>query len=263
MRRIVLWIVCLCCSVVSFAQQYTGAGGLIHVPSADMHEEGEARIGMHFLNKAFTPDNLAYGKKKYHTFNHYVAITAFSWLELGYTATLLKSTRYKDGIEDKENSGLYRKDRFITIKAQLLREREGKWWPSVAVGVNDVDFKDFNHFKDEPEKFNQDEFKIGNDFFSNVYVVVSKHFNLRGNDLGVHVAYRDWYRFKNRKWDGPVGGITFQPSFQRNLRFIAEYTGDDVNVGLDWKLWKHWLVQASLQNGKDFSGGICFCLPLL
>ena len=35
---------------------------------------------------------------------------------------------------------------------------------------------------------------------------------------------------------------------------IAEYTGDDVNVGFDWKLWKHLLIQSSLQNGKYFSG---------
>lgn len=260
MRRVALWMIALCCSVVSFAQQYTGTSGLIHVPSADMHAEGEARIGMHFLNGAFIPDNLEYKGEEYHTFNHYLGITVFRWLELGYACTLMKDTRYVDGVEDEDNPGLYRKDRFITMKAQLIREREGKWWPSVAIGVNDVDFEDFNHFKDEPENTSK---RRGNDFFTNVYVAVSKHFDLKGNDLGVHVAYRDWYRFKNRKWDGPVGGITFQPAFQKNLRFIAEYTGDDVNVGLDWKLWKHWLVQASLQNGKDFSGGICFCLPLL
>ena len=58
-------------------------------------------------------------------------------------------------------------------------------------------------------------------------------------------------------------GITYQPSFQKNLRVIAEYTGDDVNVGFDWKLWKHLLIQSSLQNGKYFSGGVCFCINLL
>ena len=51
--------------------------------------------------------------------------------------------------------------------------------------------------------------------------------------------------------------------FSKNLRVIAEYTGDDVNVGFDWKLWKHLLIQSSLQNGKYFSGGVCFCINLL
>lgn len=36
-------------SVPAVAQQYTGMSGLIHVPSADMGEEGEARAGVHFL----------------------------------------------------------------------------------------------------------------------------------------------------------------------------------------------------------------------
>lgn len=33
------------------AQQYTGMSGLIHVPSGEMDEAGEARVGAHFLNK--------------------------------------------------------------------------------------------------------------------------------------------------------------------------------------------------------------------
>lgn len=36
------------------------------------------------------------------------------------------------------------------------------------------------------------------------------------------------------------------PGFVKNLRFIAEYTGDNVNVNFDWKLWKHLLIQSSL-----------------
>lgn len=82
---------------------------------------------------------------------------------------------------------------------------------------------------------------------------VSKHFDLGGHRVGLHVAYRDWQRERNSSFDGVVGGLTYQPSFQRNLRFIAEYTGNDVNVGVDWKLWKYLLIQSSLQNGKYFS----------
>lgn len=33
------------------AQQYTGMSGLIHVPSGEMDEAGEARVGAHFLRK--------------------------------------------------------------------------------------------------------------------------------------------------------------------------------------------------------------------
>ena len=72
------------------AQQYTGMSGLIHVPSADMDKAGEIRIGAHFLNKNFTPDRgFNYGGK-YNTLSHYLSITPFSWMEIGYTCTLQK-----------------------------------------------------------------------------------------------------------------------------------------------------------------------------
>ena len=38
------------------SQQYTGISGLVHVPSGEMHHEGDAFIGAHFLNKNMLPD---------------------------------------------------------------------------------------------------------------------------------------------------------------------------------------------------------------
>lgn len=246
-------------SVPAVAQQYTGMSGLIHVPSADMGEEGEARAGVHFLNREFTPNVQTYKGDKYHTMSYYLSITPFRWMEIAYTCTLLKSTKIVDGVEDKEHPGLHRKDRYFSLKLQPVREKPGKWWPSVAIGVNDLDFR-VNWLKTQHEA---DVSRVVNSYFSNYYVALSKHFRLKGNVLGVHMAYRHWRWSLNSKWNGPVGGITFSPSFQKNFRLIAEYTGDDVNVGFDWKLWKHLLVQSSLQNGKYFSGGVCFCINLL
>lgn len=62
------------------AQQYTGMSGLIHVPSGEMDEAGEARVGAHFLNKEFTPDKGFNYEGKYNTLSHYLSITPFSWL---------------------------------------------------------------------------------------------------------------------------------------------------------------------------------------
>ncbi len=55
------------------------------------------------------------------------------------------------------------------------------------------------------------------------------------------------------RWErvtGQAGVLPISPLFKKNLRVIAEYTGDDVNVGFDWKLWKHLLIKFSLQNGS-------------
>lgn len=57
---------------------YTGMSGLIHVPSADMGEEGEARAGVHFLNREFTPNVLTYKGDKYHTMGYYLMYHARS-----------------------------------------------------------------------------------------------------------------------------------------------------------------------------------------
>ena len=79
--------------LTGIAQQYTGMSGLIHVPSADMDESGVARVGAHFLNREFTPDVGFDYEGKYHTISHYLSITPFRWMEIGYTCTLQKGRK--------------------------------------------------------------------------------------------------------------------------------------------------------------------------
>lgn len=230
------------------AQQYTGMSGLIHVPSAEMDAAGEARIGAHFLNREFTPDNFPY-----HTMSHYLSITPFSWMEIGYTCTLMKGDKVKDGVVT--GTAYNQKDRYFSVKVQPLKE--GRWWPAVAVGTNDP------YGTEGPSEGNAEGGGVKSQYFSNWYVAATKHVDLKGHRIGAHLAYRKWKRDFNGKWNGVVGGITYRPAFQPSLRVMVEYTGEDVNVGMDWKLWRHLLLQSSLQDGKYFSGGLCFCLNLL
>lgn len=277
-RRLCFSLCLFFCASAAFAQQYTGMSGLIHVPSADMDKAGAARVGVHFLNREFTPDIMAYKGEKYHTMTHYLSITPFSWLEVGYTCTLLRCPKVKQGVTDETDVGLYRKDRYFSLKLRPLKEKEGKWWPAVAIGTNDpysttskqvwsgwVQQTGTSTRSAVPSRSTTGATKkerIGSRYFANFYIAATKHFDLKGNSMGVHIAYRQWKRDDNNRWEGPVGGLTFQPRFQKNLRLIAEYTGNEVNAGFDWKLWKHWLVQASLQDGKYFSGGLCFYIEL-
>lgn len=249
MRRF-LCLIALILPLAAIAQQYSGMSGLIHVPTADMNRSGDARIGIHFLNKEFTPEEAFYCRGKYHTTDHYLNITPFSWIELGYTCTIMKGGK---GVgSDPNDIGYYHKDRYFSVKIRPLKE--DRWWPSIAVGSNDPLTMRRNS--------NDVEERLKNQIFGNFYIAATKHVEFRGNSLGFHLAYRKWKRTYNDKWNGAVGGITFQPSFQKSLRLIAEYTGNDINVGADCLLWKHLLLQASLQNGKYFSGGICFQINL-
>ena len=97
----------------------------------------------------------------------------------------------------------------------------------------------------------------------NYYIAASKHVMYRRNEFGFHLTYRYFTSDFNAKWRGIAAGITYRPSFARNLRATIEYTGDDINIGADCLLWKHLFLQATLQNGKHFTGGLCFKLNLL
>lgn len=246
------WIVCLflMLCVIGKAQEYIGTSGLIHVPSAEMLPAGTARIGAFFLNKEFLPDRISMRDPgedigiKYNSYNHFFSIAPFSWIELAYTCTFEKGHKNMD---KDEPIGYYYKDRFFSIKIRPLKE--GKWHPAIAIGANDP----LRHYNDHSNDAK---------YFMNFYLAATKHLDFKGHELGVHLAYRYYPSEYNKKWQGLVGGITYRPAFAKNLRGIVEYTGDDVNVGVDCYLWKLLFLQASLQNGKYFSGGIMLQVQL-
>lgn len=258
--RRVKWLIAmvfLAFQTTAIAQQYTGTTGLIHTPSAEMNKEGTARIGVHFLAKEFSPQSFSYN-----TGTYYLSITPFSWIEIAYTCTLQKGSGRDANKNAEKKTGYYYQDRYFSLKLRPLRE--GKYWPAIAIGTNDPYGTDEKKAKgdvsaDEGKSHNGDG---KSQYFCNYYIAATKHFSIKNNQIGLHAAYRKWKRDYNRKWNGLVGGITYQPCFAKNLRVIAEYTGDDINVGADCLLWKHLLLQASLQDGKYFSGGICFQMNL-
>lgn len=238
-----LWLGCHSAS----AQLYTGLSGLLNTPSADMNEEGTARIGGYFMNKHFTPDDdgiygFIYDGKKYNTVDFYLSITPFEWIELGYTFTLQKSLL--DGYDKPKYN---QKDRYFSVKLNPLRE--GRYHPAIAIGSND--------FIGSPTKRHGNG-GSGAGYFCNYYIAATKHFKPAGHNIGINLAYRYCPNVYNEKWEGVVGGITWQLKWVPNLRAIAEYTGNEVNVGADCLLWKHLFLQVVLQDGKYFSGGLCF-----
>ena len=118
--------------VQASAQEYTGITGMMHVPTAEMAPTGTARVGAFFLNGEFTPTKLAYKDDKYHTFNHFLAIAPFSWVELSYVCTLLKTAK---NLDELQGVGFYEKDRHFCVKLRPLKE--GKYWPALAIGAQD------------------------------------------------------------------------------------------------------------------------------
>lgn len=246
MKRIIITI-CMCLLIVGMqAQQYIGSAGLIHVPTAEMDTAGVARIGAHFVPKSMIPDKMTIDGEKFDSWTNYLSVTPFRWIQISYGYTLWKFHKNKN---PKREIGFYAKDRYFSLRLQPIQE--GPWWPSVVIGGNDV-------------WGSKDDGESGSNYYKNFYGAASKHFDLWGmGTLGTHVAYRKWKRDYNDKWNGVIGGITLSPSFLPELRVIGEYDGNDINFGADCTIYRYFQVQASLQQGKYFAGGLSLLIPLL
>lgn len=244
-KTLFLLLAWLTFAVATNAQQSMGTPGLIHVPSADMDSAGVARIGAHYVDKHMIPDGMKCDGEKFNSLTNYLSITPFSWIEIGYGYTLWKLHR---NLDKTQRTGFYAKDRYFSLRLRPLKE--GRYWPSLVVGGNDVWGSD-------------DDGHSGSNYYKNYFAAASKHFDVSGYLIGAHLSYRNWYRSYNDKWNGVVGGVTLQPAFYQKLRIIGEYDGDGINVGADCEVLRYLLLQASLQNGKYLSAGLCFRIGLL
>lgn len=249
MKRYLLTILLLASVLVPTvgkAQQFTGISGLVHVPSAEMHQEGDARFGTHFMDKSMLPDTgFLYRGDKYNTYDYYLGLTPFSWLEISYVCT-----KRMDMVDGKPEYN--RKDRNASFKIRPIKE--GKYWPAVAVGCNDAGSSVAARITGSNTSVQL--------YFQNYYIAATKHFEFSGNELGVDIAYRHYYRGYNAKWNGLVGGVTFRPAFFPQGRAMLEYTGNEFVLGVDALLFKHLFLQASLMDFQHLSLGFGFQMNL-
>ena len=249
-KRILNIILLLMAVTLVHAQQYTATEGLLHVPSADMDSAGVIRVGAHYMPKVMMPESMTCDGEKFNSASYYLSFTPFEWVQVSVTGVLWKL--HKDGSSDEV--GYNGKDRHFSARLRPLKE--GKYWPSVVIGSDDL-------------WGSGDDGKTGSGYFRNYYLTATKHFDLGGNLIGTHLGYRKWKRDYNRKWDGLIGGLTFQPAFYRHLRVIAEWTGNEVNAGADCRIPLPFagpntaiLLQAGLLNARDFFCGLSLAIDL-
>lgn len=217
------------------AQDYNGLTGLLQVPSANTDSAGTFRGGFYFLHQLFTPSKFG----RYNTMGYYIGLTPFRWIEVSYSPTLLRA--------NAKSKKLTNEDRRLNVKLTPLYE--GKYWPALALGWDDISTRLFKE---------KDDLGGNNNYFLNIYGVVSKHFDIKGYELGAHIAYRYYASDVNRDRRGIAGGVTLRPAFYRPLRVVAEWDGVGVNVGADVLLWRHLFIQTALVHGRGFTGGVSY-----
>ena len=253
-----VWSLCLCLGLnigkVS-AQTTDGITGLLHMPNAEMQQDGTAMIGGNYLNWRKVP--FVRPNHIYNTFNYYLNITFFKRLEVAYICTLNQGVP-NSSYWPEETWGKYRnQDRHFAAK--FLLTEEGQWWkymPAIAVGVSDPTTGGGSDYIDMAVDGS------GNGFFNRWYIAVTKHFQVPYGELGVHVAY-----LYNKRMDyplnGPAIGVNFRPAFHRNLNVIAEYDAKTINVGATYALWAdHFNLVLELQEGKYVSAGLVYKVNL-
>lgn len=186
-------------------------------------------------------------KFNFNTWNYYLNVTIFPFLEVAYTCTLF--TAESLGLDKHGYSGFTNQDRYFSARLRVLKE--SKYIPAVVLGTSDP-------FTSSGHKFAS---AIGNGYFCRYYLAATKHFQLGRETLGVHLSYL-YNRREDYPLNGVAGGITYNPSFAPHLNVIAEYDSKDFAMGATYLLFNHIHFQFELQRMKYFSGGLCYKIYL-
>lgn len=264
-RGIIRWIrvgvlfLTLLWGMKGYAQYTYGTTGLLHAPSADMQQDKTFMFGGGYLNTHATPSVWDYD-----TWNYYINITFFPWLEVGYTCTLFSAEWL--GVDKYGYSGFTNQDRSFHGRLRLWKEGWWKpWTPQIVLGVNDptTGAQSDGYYYGGVEG-------DGNGYFNRYYVAATKHLSWYGN-WGIHAAYVYNKRGKD-KLNGPTLGVDYTFALPETstlnklvngLNLIAEYDSKNVNIGAKYTCWKdHINIVGELYDCKYPSVGVYFKIHL-
>lgn len=231
-------------SLTASAQLTYGSTGLLHAPSAEMQRDKTFILGGNFLNKENTPNTWYY-----HTYNYYLNLTFFPWLEVAYTCTLFKAEAL--GLGPYGYSGFTNQDRYFSVRLRVLKE--GQLWkhmPAIVVGTSDP-------YTETGGENGQISSIDGNGYFCRFYIAATKHIPIGSEEIGVHLSYL-YNRRRNYHLNGPAVGLSWNPAAHPQLRLIAEYDAKDIALGATYLLFNHLHAQVEMQRLKYFTGGIAY-----
>ena len=117
---------------------------------------------------------------------------------------------------------------------------EGKWWPSVVIGMNDP----FTTGGDSP--------------YMSYFGAATKHLSLgRAGQIGLTAGYAKPFK-SGVMYDGVFGGIDYSPLKSNNLHLTAEYDTHGFNLGVYGQLWKALNLFVYTHEFKGLAAGISY-----
>jgi hypothetical protein len=212
-----------------------GVTGLLNIPSAEMQPDGFFMAGGNYLPEEMTPDFFDHA-----TGNYFVNITFLSFAEVAYRCTLMK----KEFIAGQK----WQQDRSLTLRLRPLKE--GKYYPSLAVGSDDlIKSYDFNPFTADER------------YFASVYAVGTKHVAFGGHTLGFTLGA--YFLSDHSLAKSIFSGIRYTPSFLQSVSLLAEYDTNGVNIGAAARLFGHFSAHLFSYDFKAISGGVRYEFQLI
>ena len=224
-------------SIIPVSAQYSlGTTGLLNTPNASMQHDGLFMAGVNYLPEAMMPKVWDYNSG-----NYFLNITFFPFVEVAYRCTLFKG-EFKSGNKLQQ-------DRSVSLRLRPLKE--GRFFPSVVVGSNDLFTTNELNTLNTTKK---------NRYFSSTFAVATKNFVFNNNTFSITCG--SYVFSKNTLYKGVFGGVKYSPSFVKQVSLIAEYDSNGINTGLTTKLINHFSLHAFSYNFKAVSCGIRyeFCL---
>ena len=255
MKRWFLSLSLLLCSVLASAQFTYGTTGLLHAPTADMQQDKTFMFGGGYINDDALPSGWEYS-----TWNYYVNITFFPWLEMGYTCTI-----FNEWVDRGVSIHMINQDRSFHARLRVWKEGWWKeWTPQIVLGVNDFTTGGYQDYTDWGVEGD------GNGYFNRYYIAASKHFSLFGK-WGVHVSYLYNKRGKD-KLNGPAWGVDYTVDLpevntlnklMNGINLMLEYDSRGINIGGKYSIWKdHINLVGELRECRHPSIGVYFKVHL-
>lgn len=259
----VLFIVCF--NNLSRGQAFYGTTGLLHAPTAEMQKDKTFMLGGNVLH--LVPLQYISSNEIKYTFNYYLNITIFPWLEVGYTCTI-NYAEHGSTYFPKQSWGKYtNQDRAFNARLRLWKEGWWKpWTPQIVLGLDDP--TSHESYGGGTIKFDED--GMQNNHFTRYYLAATKHFSFDEiGTLGVHVAYVDYRACWFPHYRRPAAGVNFNFNLLpednlavkvlNGLELMTEYDARTVNIGVHYEIWKNRInLIAELNDGKYLSGGLYF-----
>ena len=182
------FVLCLMIGCRMNAQTMYGTSELLYSPTAKMQKDKTVMIGGSMIDHNIYRDSYwnAHDEYKPYTFNYYLNVTIFPWLEVAYTCTLVKGI-YGSSYWPQETWGKFvNQGRSFHFRLRAWKEGWWKsWTPQIVLGANDPGSHENAGggnltFQDAGESTNH---------LTRFYLAATKHFIFqRWGTLGVHAS---------------------------------------------------------------------------